>query len=82
MFSIKSVVHNKMSKQQTEVFEVTPQKTSIPPHGHVYALLSFTPATMQSYSTTFEAMVEGVAQFTTNNYFCFDVTGEGWKICF
>ena len=78
LFSIKSVVHSKVSKQQqAEVFEVSPQRASIPPHGHVYALLSFTPPTMHSYSTAFEAMVDGVAQFTPYNYFTFDVTGEG-----
>ena len=60
-----------------ETFEVSPHQVNIQPHSHVYAVVTFSPASMHNYSTVFEAMVDGVAQFTPSNYFSFDITGEG-----
>ncbi|XP_075242911.1 hydrocephalus-inducing protein-like isoform X4 [Convolutriloba macropyga] len=75
-FSIKSSVQSKSNKQTAEVFEVSPHQVNIASHSHVYAVVTFSPATMQNYSTVFEAMVDGVAQFTPQNYFSFDISGE------
>ena len=46
----------------SDVFEVDHQRVQIPSHSHIYATVTFTPPSMQSFSAIFEAALEGVPQ--------------------
>ena len=57
------------------VFEVQPSsKIAIPSHSHIYAIVSFKPAAMQSYNTTFEVTPEGA---TKSKCLVFELQGDG-----
>ncbi|XP_069822484.1 hydrocephalus-inducing protein homolog isoform X3 [Dendropsophus ebraccatus] len=62
----------------TDIFEVQPQRMSIPSHSHSYASISFTPQSMQTYHCSFEATVEGIASvLSKSRNLTFDISGEG-----
>ena len=59
-FSVKPVVTK--TTKFSDVFEVDHQRVQIPSHSHIYATVTFTPPSMQSFSAIFEAALEGVPQ--------------------
>lgn len=77
VFSVKPIV-TKQSAKFTDVFEVDPSRAQIPSHSHVYATVTFCPPSMQGFSATFEAAIEGVPQNQAKGRnLTFEVHGEG-----
>ncbi|CAF3321831.1 unnamed protein product [Rotaria socialis] len=64
-----------------ESFELDVTRAQIPPYSSHYAVVSFTPASMQSYSAMFDVIVDGQlktakeTRITPN--FTFEINGEG-----
>lgn len=48
--------------RSTEVFELLPTKMCLPSHSHAFAVITFTPTTMQAYHGTFEVTLEGASR--------------------
>ena len=70
--SIKSVSTKQKGIQ--EAYEVEPtNKVAILPHSHIYATVTFKPGAIQTYSTVFEAVPDGVK----GKGLVFDIQGEG-----
>lgn len=71
---------SKSSSHGSDVFEVTPSRTTIQPYSHVYCTVNFTPTAIQTYSAIVEVNAEGVHpsanQFKDKNL-TFDIQGEG-----
>ncbi|XP_056381388.1 hydrocephalus-inducing protein homolog isoform X2 [Hyla sarda] len=68
----------KSSARISDIFEVQPQRMSIPSHSHSYASVSFTPQSMQTYHCSFEASVEGISSvLSKSRNLTFDISGEG-----
>lgn len=61
-------------KGTNEAFEVEPSsKVAIPSHSHIYAIVTFRPTAMQSYSSVLEAIPDG----TKGRGLTFELQGEG-----
>jgi hydrocephalus-inducing protein len=64
-----------------EGFELDVHRVQIPAYSHHYAVVSFTPAAMQSYSVIFEVSVDGVPRGNRETRVApnlsFEVHGEG-----
>ncbi|CAF1106189.1 unnamed protein product [Rotaria sordida] len=69
------------SQRVVEAFELDANRAQIPPYSSYYAVVSFTPTSMQSYSAIFDVIVDG--QLKTNKdtrippNFSFEIHGEG-----
>ncbi|KAK3085440.1 hypothetical protein FSP39_003318 [Pinctada imbricata] len=76
--SVKPIVSKGTARQQQEIFEVEPTRAQILNHSHVYATVTFTPSSMQTFNAIFEAAIEGVPtnQAKTRNL-TFEISGEG-----
>lgn len=48
-----------MSVRSSEVFELSPNRMSIPSHSHAFATINFTPQNMQTYHGVVEVSLEG-----------------------
>ncbi|TMS05303.1 Hydrocephalus-inducing protein-like protein [Larimichthys crocea] len=65
-----------------DVFDLSVTTLSIPSQSHSFAVITFTPQTMQLYSAVFEATIEGTSRSRTTPTFKskeleFNLTGEG-----
>ncbi|XP_035275425.1 hydrocephalus-inducing protein homolog [Anguilla anguilla] len=81
--TVKSAL-TKTQMRSGDVFEVTPARMSIPSHSHAFAVLTFCPQAIQSYSAVLEASLEGppsVLQMAKCKGLAFDVAGEGNLPC-
>ncbi|KAJ8272065.1 hypothetical protein COCON_G00109240 [Conger conger] len=81
--AVKSA-HTKTQMRSGDVFEVSPAKMSIPSYSHAFAVLTFCPQAIQTYSGLFEATLEGtpsVLQMVRCKALVFDVAGEGNLPC-
>ena len=56
-FSVKAL-NNKSSSKIQDIFDIEPQKALIPPHGHVFASVTFSPKEIRTFECIFEANVE------------------------
>ncbi len=71
------------SKGQKNVdgFELDINRAQIPPYSNHYAVVSFTPTSMQSYSTIFDVNVDGQSKANKDTRiapnFSFELHGEG-----
>ncbi|XP_030613884.1 hydrocephalus-inducing protein homolog isoform X2 [Archocentrus centrarchus] len=68
------------SSRHIEVFDLPATTMSIPSQSHGFAVITFTPQTMQLYSAVFEAKVEGSGRMTPtikNSVLEFDLLGQG-----
>uniref|UniRef100_A0A4W3GZL7 MSP domain-containing protein n=1 Tax=Callorhinchus milii TaxID=7868 RepID=A0A4W3GZL7_CALMI len=54
-------ISNKMVARITDIFDVEPTRMNIPSYAHMFAVVSFTPQTMQNYHCIFEALVDSVS---------------------
>uniref|UniRef100_A0A3Q3MLA1 HYDIN axonemal central pair apparatus protein n=1 Tax=Mastacembelus armatus TaxID=205130 RepID=A0A3Q3MLA1_9TELE len=66
-----SCISLQMSRN-VEIFDLSPTTLSIHSQSHSFAVVSFTPQTMQLYSAVLEVTMEG-----TSRYMIFDLMGEG-----
>ncbi|KAJ3129345.1 hypothetical protein HK098_001757 [Nowakowskiella sp. JEL0407] len=57
-------------------FDVEPKRLAVPNHEHRYVSIAFHPVSIQSYSGTFEAVVENVAE-SKSKILTFELKGEG-----
>lgn len=46
-----------------EVFDLSATTLSIPSQSHLFAVVTFTPQTMQLYSAVFEAVIEETSRY-------------------
>ncbi|XP_033116735.1 hydrocephalus-inducing protein homolog isoform X2 [Anneissia japonica] len=69
---------SKVSSKLQDIFEVEPNRACIPAHSHVYAEVTFSPPSMQTYTGSFEVVVDGLSgsQAKQKNL-GFEVQGEG-----
>ena len=51
-------ISNKSHAKIQDIFDIEPSKALIPPHGHIFATVSFTPREIRTFECIFEAMVE------------------------
>ncbi|XP_040894088.1 hydrocephalus-inducing protein homolog [Toxotes jaculatrix] len=68
------------SSRNMEVFDLSATTLSIPSQSHSFAVVTFTPQTMQLYSAVFEATMEGTSRMTPTfktKVLEFDLMGEG-----
>lgn len=69
---------NKVNKPSTDsIFEVEPARAQIAPFCHTYATVSFTPTSMNSYNTFFEAILENMPSAVKNKTINFEIYGDG-----
>ncbi|XP_033625714.1 hydrocephalus-inducing protein homolog [Asterias rubens] len=77
LFACKLVTSKPSSKLQ-DIFEVEPSRASIPAHSHVYAMVTFGPPSMQTYTGQFEVILDGVSgAVAKQKNLSFEVQGEG-----
>lgn len=77
LFSVKAV-QTKGTRQLQDIFEVEPVRAQIMNHSHVYATVTFTPTSMQTFNAIFEAAIEGVAtNQARGKNLTFEVSGDG-----
>ena len=67
-------VNNKSSSKIQDIFDIEPQKALIPPHGHVFASVTFSPKEIKPFECIFEASVESSVK---SKPLSFNVCGEG-----
>lgn len=68
----------KPSARWHDVYEIEPQRASIPAHSYVYATVIFTPPSMQTFNATLEAAVDGMpSAMSKYRNLTFDIQGEG-----
>ncbi|XP_026221932.1 hydrocephalus-inducing protein homolog [Anabas testudineus] len=68
------------TSRNIEVFDLSASTLSIPSQSYSYAVVTFTPQTMQLYSAVFEATLEGTTRMTPTfktKVLEFDLMGEG-----
>uniref|UniRef100_A0A3B4VD89 HYDIN axonemal central pair apparatus protein n=1 Tax=Seriola dumerili TaxID=41447 RepID=A0A3B4VD89_SERDU len=65
------------SSRNMEVFDLPATTLSIPSQSHSFAVVIFTPQTMQQYTAVFEATLEGTSRYITTKVLEFDLMGEG-----
>nr|XP_019962004.1 PREDICTED: hydrocephalus-inducing protein homolog [Paralichthys olivaceus] len=68
------------SSRNVEVFDLSATTLNIPSQSHSFAVVTFTPQSMQLYSAVFEATVEGTSRTTPTfktKVLEFDLVGEG-----
>ncbi|XP_071313817.1 hydrocephalus-inducing protein homolog isoform X2 [Trachinotus anak] len=69
------------SSRNMEVFDLPDATLSIPSQSHSFAVVTFTPQTMQQYNAVFEATLEGSSSRMTPTFKTkmleFDIMGEG-----
>ncbi|XP_022605572.1 hydrocephalus-inducing protein homolog [Seriola dumerili] len=68
------------SSRNMEVFDLPATTLSIPSQSHSFAVVIFTPQTMQQYTAVFEATLEGTSRMTPTfktKVLEFDLMGEG-----
>ncbi|KAG2469946.1 HYDIN protein, partial [Polypterus senegalus] len=71
-------ISSKSASRIIDIFEVEPPKMTIPSHSHSFAVVTFSPQTMQSYQCIFEAIVEGYfSNISRPKSLTFDITGDG-----
>ena len=71
-------VSNKPSSRWNDVYEVEPLRASIPAHSFIYATVTFSPPSMQSYAAIFEAAVDGMPSVVSKyRNLTFDIQGDG-----
>jgi hydrocephalus-inducing protein len=58
-------------------FEIEPSRSQIMPHSFIYAIVSFIPPAMSSYSTYLEASLENVPNSLKNKTIQFEINGDG-----
>ncbi|KAM6946364.1 hydrocephalus-inducing protein homolog [Aplochiton taeniatus] len=68
--AVKSVT----AKRNVEVFDLSPSRLCIGSHSHAFAVVTFSPQTMQTYQATLEVTLEGT---TRGKALAFDLVGEG-----
>lgn len=51
------------TSHNVEVFDLSATTLSIPSQSHSFAVVTFTPQTMQLYSAVFEATMEGTSRY-------------------
>nr|XP_006823299.1 PREDICTED: hydrocephalus-inducing protein homolog [Saccoglossus kowalevskii] len=77
VFTCKPVSSKPSSKLQ-DIFEIEPNRVSIPAHSHTYATVKFTPPSMQTYTAYFEAAIDGLSgALAKQRNLAFEVQGEG-----
>ncbi|XP_059164883.1 hydrocephalus-inducing protein homolog isoform X3 [Physella acuta] len=77
VFTLKPVMV-KGAPKSLDVFDLDPPRMQIANHSHIYATVSFTPPSMQSFSAIFEAAVEGAsANQAKGKSLIFEISGEG-----
>ena len=64
------------SAKNVDVFEVSPNRSQIPPKGSVYVDVTFCPAAIHQYMAVFEASLEGTNS-SKSQPLKFDMMGEG-----
>jgi len=68
-------------QKNVEGFELDINRAQIPPYSNHYAVVSFTPTSMQSYSTIFDVNVDGQSKANKDARiapnFSFELHGEG-----
>ncbi|KAJ7360564.1 hypothetical protein OS493_015668 [Desmophyllum pertusum] len=68
----------KPSARWHDVYEIEPLRASIPAHSYVYASVTFSPPSMQTYNATLEAAVDGMpSAMSKYRNLTFDIQGEG-----
>ena len=69
------------SHKVVEAFELDAHRTQIPPYSNYYAVVSFTPAAMQSYAAIFDVTVDGQSKLNRESrntpHFSCELHGEG-----
>ncbi|XP_069510876.1 hydrocephalus-inducing protein homolog [Ambystoma mexicanum] len=71
-------VSNKTTLRINEIFGVDPPRASINSHSHIFATVTFSPQTMQTYQCLFEVALEGMASILTKTRnLTFDIMGDG-----
>ncbi|XP_053402100.1 hydrocephalus-inducing protein homolog isoform X11 [Mercenaria mercenaria] len=64
--------------RQQDIFEVEPARAQIMNHSYVYATVTFTPPSMQSFSALFEAVIDGLSpNQARGKTLTFEVAGDG-----
>ncbi|XP_069073573.1 hydrocephalus-inducing protein homolog [Pleurodeles waltl] len=77
VLSVKPV-SAKSTSRINEIFEVDPQRVSINNHSHIFATVTFSPQTMQTYQCVFEAALEGLGSLLSKTRnLTFDISGDG-----
>ncbi|NXT87516.1 HYDIN protein, partial [Anhinga rufa] len=78
VLSIKPV-SGKLNSRVSDIFEVDPIQMCVPSHSHAFAMVSFTPQTMQNYQCTFEASLDVQASPAAikAQSLTFDISGDG-----
>ncbi|OCT82470.1 hypothetical protein XELAEV_18025000mg [Xenopus laevis] len=77
VLSVKPI-SSKTAARINDIFEVNPPRMNIPSHSHCYAIMTFTPQSMQTYQCIFEASLEGTGSaLSKNRNLSFDISGEG-----
>ncbi|CAF0787663.1 unnamed protein product [Brachionus calyciflorus] len=67
----------RLQTQPESAFEIEPSKAQIAPFCHIYAIVSFTPTSMTSYNTYFEASLENPNANIKNKTIHFEINGDG-----
>ncbi|KAL5255873.1 hypothetical protein ACHWQZ_G011188 [Mnemiopsis leidyi] len=70
---------SKSSSHGSDVFEISPSRTTIQPYSHVYCTVNFTPSAIQNYNAIVEINAEGLHQSIPlkDRNLTFDIQGEG-----
>ena len=77
VLSVKPV-SNKPPAKWHDVYEVEHTRASIPSHSHMYATVTFSPPSMQTYTAIFEAAVDGAPSVVSKSRnLTFEIHGEG-----
>ncbi|XP_078527074.1 hydrocephalus-inducing protein homolog isoform X2 [Lissotriton helveticus] len=77
VLSVKPV-SAKSTSRINEIFEVEPTRVSINNHSHIFATVTFSPQTMQTYQCVFEAALEGLGGLLSKTRnLTFEISGEG-----
>ncbi|XP_043935458.1 hydrocephalus-inducing protein homolog [Protopterus annectens] len=78
VLSVKPVFTSRTSARVNDIFEVEPSRMCVPSHCSLFAVVTFSPQTMQSYQCLFEAAVDGMpSSISKSKNLVFDIVGEG-----
>ncbi|XP_038663072.1 hydrocephalus-inducing protein homolog [Scyliorhinus canicula] len=70
-------VSNKAAARIGDIFDVIPTRMSIPSFDDKFAVVTFTPQTMQTYQCIFEAAAEATPGVPKSKPLIFDIVGDG-----
>ncbi|XP_052816168.1 hydrocephalus-inducing protein homolog isoform X2 [Mya arenaria] len=77
VFSVKPMNAKGSSKHQ-DIFEIDPPRAQVMNHSHVYATVTFTPPSMQSFTAIFEAVIDGLSpNQARGKNLTFEISGDG-----